>query len=119
MKRNCWEFHDCGREIGGGNASSLGICPAAVEGRLHGVHDGKNAGRACWVVAGTLCGGEIQGNFGKKFKNCEICDFYKQVKLEENASFTLSINLLNRLKNGSQPAGNATEGPVVYRNSSH
>lgn len=106
MKRNCWEFHDCGREPSGENAKLLGVCPAALEGRLHGIHAGKNAGRACWVVAGTLCGGETQGTFGKKFKNCEICDFYKQVKNQEKSSFILSINLLNRLKADSpRPLG--------------
>ena len=111
MKQNCWEFHDCGREPGGINAPAKGVCPAAINDRLHGIHDGKNAGRACWVVAGTLCGGETQGTFGKKFKNCEICDFYKQVRSQEKASFLLSVTLLSRLKNDPLLAESARSFP--------
>jgi hypothetical protein len=71
MKANCWEVKKCGREAGGKNARELGICPATTDTRLHGVHEGKNAGRACWILAGTLCGGKLQGSFGEKFKNCQ------------------------------------------------
>ena len=58
MRQNCWEALDCGRQRGGRYAEELGMCPASQEVRLDGVHGGMNAGRACWVVAGTLCGGE-------------------------------------------------------------
>lgn len=98
MKKNCWEFKKCGREEGGAKAEELGICPATVDTRLNGVHDGKNAGRACWVIAGTLCGGKTQGTFAQKYKNCEICDFYSAVKKEEKGTYQLSIVLLNKLK---------------------
>lgn len=98
MKLNCWEFKNCGRELGGKKSLELGVCPATRETRLHGVHQGKNAGRSCWVVAGTLCSGEVQGTFGKKFKSCEQCDFYQKARAEEKAGFNLSITLLSRLK---------------------
>ena len=106
MKVNCWEFKKCGRELGGKKSLEFGVCPASKEVRLHGVHHGKNAGRACWVVAGTLCGGEIQGTFGKKFKSCEQCDFYQKAKTEEREHFKLSITLLGNLRESSpaQPA---------------
>ena len=45
MKINCWEFKGCGRESRGNNVSSLGVCPATVEIRAHGIHEGKNGGR--------------------------------------------------------------------------
>jgi len=62
MKRvNCWEFKKCGRELAGDKAADLGICPASMNTTLDGVHSGICAGRACWAVAGTMCGGEIQG----------------------------------------------------------
>ncbi len=99
MKKNCWEFKQCGREAGGAKADELGICPAATDVRLDGIHEGKNAGRACWVLAGTLCGGQVQGTFANKYKNCEICDFYKTVRREENAKYQLSITILSKLKN--------------------
>lgn len=98
LKTNCWEFKRCGREPGGRNQKELGICPATTEKRLDGIHGGKNAGRACWVVSGTFCGGVVQGTFARKFLNCEICEFYKSVKEEENPNFQLSPLLLARLK---------------------
>ena len=96
-KLNCWEFKRCGREPGGTQVNDRGICPAAIEEKLDGVHEGKNAGRSCWVMAGTLCKGEVQGTFAKKYQNCEVCDFYKQVKKEEFPGFTLSVILLKKL----------------------
>jgi hypothetical protein len=40
----------------------------------------------------------VQGTFGKKFGNCSKCDFYNLVKEEESPNYTLSINLLEKLK---------------------
>ena len=93
-KLNCWEFKKCGRE----KAENEGACPAVSEKRLDQVHGGSHAGRACWVVAGTMCGGVKQGTFAKKYDNCEKCDFYQLVKREEGANFQLSVILLRRLK---------------------
>ncbi len=109
-KLNCWEFKNCGREPGGRQAKAKGVCPAATDSRLDGVHGGKNAGRACWVVAGTLCGGEVQGDFGRKYRNCEVCDFYKEAKAEERGGFQLAFTLLGRLKS-SQPAVQTVSQP--------
>lgn len=103
-KLNCWEFQNCGREPGGAMEKELGPCPAATESKLDGIHDGKNAGRSCWVVSGTLCGGSVQGTFAKKFPTCEICDFYYQVKARESKHnrFKVSAILLAKLKNGKK-----------------
>ena len=98
-KKNCWEFKNCGRHPGGAREKDLGVCRAASEFKLHGTHGGANAGRACWVIAGTLCGGKVQGSFAQKYENCEICDFYKAVRGEEGPGFLVTISLLNRLKN--------------------
>ncbi len=98
MKKNCWEFKNCGRQPGGEHIRDLGICPAATETRLNGIHGGKNAGRACWVVAGTFCNGQIQGTFAHKYRNCDICDFYQAARKEEGTGFMLSATLLNKLK---------------------
>jgi hypothetical protein len=95
VKKNCWEKMQCGRQPGGFRVDDLGLCPAATAVGLHGTHGGKNAGRACWVVAGTLCGGEIQASFAKKFNDCQICEFYQEVKAEESGKFKMSIVLLN------------------------
>jgi hypothetical protein len=96
-KLNCWDYKKCGREPGGSN-KNLGVCPTATATKLHGTHGGICAGRACWVVAGTMCGGEVQGVFAKKYDSCEQCDFYKKVIEEEDRQFQLSIFLLKRLK---------------------
>lgn len=98
MKQNCWEFKNCGRDSEGKKAEELGICPATTDERLNGVHGGKNAGRACWVIAGTMCGGQVQGTFANKYKNCEVCDFYKKVFDKERANYQFSIILPKRLK---------------------
>lgn len=62
---NCWEFMKCGREKGGAKAVDMGICPAYPD---HGLH--------CARVAGTLCGGKVQGIFAQKLHNCLKCDYY-------------------------------------------
>jgi hypothetical protein len=82
-KLNCWEFKKCGREQGGSHIHELGICPAATSEKLDGLHGGMNGGRACWFVVGTLCNGDVQGTYAKKYRSCIYCDFYKAVKEEE------------------------------------
>jgi len=62
---------DCGREEGGKNADELGVCPAY-----------PNHGRKCAYIVGTLCDGEVQGTFAKKYRACADCDFAKSVLLE-------------------------------------
>lgn len=96
-KLNCWEHMRCGREPGGRNEAELGTCPSATEARFDGYHGGRNAGRACWVVAGTMCGGEVQGTFAKKCAYCIDCDFYKMVNDEEGGSIIQPRVLLNIL----------------------
>jgi hypothetical protein len=98
QKRNCWEVKYCGRHVGGTKVMELGVCPASTETRLDGVHGGAKAGRACWVIAGTLCGGKEQGTFAKKFHNCEKCEFYEMVKKEEFPAFEFSASLLTKIK---------------------
>ncbi len=96
-KLNCWEHKECGREPKGSNVSELGVCPATTEKEIDGVHGGKNGGRACWIVTGTLSDGKVQGNFQQKFTNCYKCDFYNIVKSEENGSFEFITTIVNRL----------------------
>ncbi|MDA8084435.1 MAG: GGDEF domain-containing protein [Nitrospiraceae bacterium] len=51
----CWERKDCH------NIS----CPAR-----------NNYKERCWLVAGTMCGGKVQGEFALKYKSCTQCDVY-------------------------------------------
>jgi hypothetical protein len=97
-KLNCWEVKKCGREPGGAKNHELGICPSATEKKLDGIHGGSNAGRSCWLVAGTMCGGVVQGTYAQKYEDCEICDFFHQVlEEEEDKQFLLHYILLNKL----------------------
>ncbi len=63
---NCWEFKKCGREKGGAKVAEFGVCPAY-----------PNGGTDCAKIAGTFCGGQVQGSFAQKVANCMQCDFYK------------------------------------------
>jgi hypothetical protein len=96
-KINCWEFKNCGREPDGAYVHEFGVCPASTESRLDGVHGGKNAGRACWVIAGSLCGDNIQGRYANKMKSCKACDFYQNVK-EDEIILELAISLLSKIQ---------------------
>lgn len=73
---NCWDFMMCGREKGGPKANEMGVCPAYI----------RRAGQACWMVAGTFCGGKVQGSFAEKQSNCMMCDFYKQFDLKHRSA---------------------------------
>ncbi len=87
MKKNCWEVMNCGREPGGPKEKDLGVCAAATNFTYNGKNGGKGAGRYCWKVAGTLCGGKVQGSFVDKMSNCSKCKFFQQVRTEEATVF--------------------------------
>jgi conjugal transfer pilus assembly protein TrbC len=81
-KINCWEFKKCNRTA---ERVLPGVrpCPVVTAAEYDGVHDGVMAGRACWVVAGSMCGGKTQGEFAAKFDNCKTCGFFRLVKEQE------------------------------------
>jgi len=54
---DCWEFKKCGLTPS---------CPAYPD-----------RGTQCARVAGTLCGGKVQGLFALKLLTCLECDFYR------------------------------------------
>lgn len=75
---NCWEFKQCGRELNGKNVLFNGLCPAAIDPRLNGVHLGRNAGRCCWVVRSLSDKHDCIGNCSCD-DECNECNFYKLV----------------------------------------
>ncbi len=95
--KNCWEYKKCGREQGGFKAAEKGVCAAAEEIRCNGVNDGHNGGRVCWMVAGTLCGGGVQGIFANKISSCLGCDFYQHVRKEEGIAFDDGSGILPQI----------------------
>lgn len=89
MKVNCWDYKKCTKRH----------CPVMTENRLDGMNGGTNAGRACWVVAGTFCGNDVHGSgkYAKKVGTCIECDFYREVKVEEGPDLVRPTELLKLL----------------------
>ncbi len=88
---NCWEFMRCGREPKGQKVSEMGICPSAEMKKYDGINRGKNSGRICWALVGTLCGGRIQGVFAEKISSCLKCEFYQYVCLQEGKEMQYAL----------------------------
>ncbi len=88
MKKNCWEILGCEKKD----------CPATSEKRLNGVHDGLNAGRVCWVVAGTRCKDKVSGTFAQKMTDCKECRVYQLIAKEEGMMFKPTLFLLSFLQ---------------------
>ncbi len=55
----CWEIKGCTQHN----------CPSF-----------KSENLRCWQVAGTHCGGEVQGVFAQKFGRCEKCEVYRMAR---------------------------------------
>jgi len=97
-KPNCWEFEKCGRQPGGEKVAELGICPAATEIKTDKMNEGKNGGRVCWAIAGTLCAGKVQGSYAMKLGNCMHCEFYIRTRKEQGREFKAGKDVLEKLK---------------------
>ena len=82
QKVNCWEFMNCGRELGGEKADKLGVCPVATDISADGLNRGKMGGRICWGVS-RKSGGKIKEEKLAKKLSCESCLFFKLVNEEE------------------------------------
>lgn len=89
MARNCWEFKECGREPGGRLVEAMGVCPAATFGAADGFLGGTNGGRACCFITGTMCDDVLQGTYRDKSKNCWECEFYRTLRHEHGAEFSM------------------------------
>jgi hypothetical protein len=90
MKKQCWQVKMCGREPGGKKVEELGVCKASLPSEYNGINEGEVGGRFCWAIAGTLCGGEPQGEYSKKIHNCLSCEFLQLVEEEEGNRFILT-----------------------------
>jgi hypothetical protein len=97
LKRNCWDYYRCGKQAEGDHGKKHDVCPAYLETKLNGVHNGMNGGRACWIVADTMCGGRIKRTLVPKFIVCNLCDFKKTVISEESQNFVVSDDFMKML----------------------
>jgi hypothetical protein len=96
--QNCWEYMKCGKGLDKSEKPGNGVCPAVKEAKLDGLHGGINAGRACWVIAGTLCNNMVQGSFIQKLDSCLECDFYLMVMSEERPDFHNPGYILRKIR---------------------
>lgn len=76
---NCWENKNCSKKG----------CPAYL-----------NSSGRCWLVAGTMCGGKVQGEFALKYKNCTECDVYQESVFQDPSAeiYEHLITLVHNLK---------------------
>mgnify|MGYP007099660181 CR=1 FL=1 len=88
-KANCWEFTKCGREPGGVNVEEFGVCLTSIHTQFNGINGGKNGGRVCWAISGTLCNGNVQGSMEEKQRYCMACSFYKKLLEEVNVEVSV------------------------------
>jgi hypothetical protein len=95
---NCWEFKKCGREPGGRWAIEKGVCPAAEFRAAHGYLGGKNGGCACAFITGTFCEELLQGTYRDKSKDCWDCEFYRMLRREHGAAFSMPAFVLHLFK---------------------
>lgn len=101
-KLNCWEALRCGLEPGGKHAKEFGVCKAATDTDVDGVNCGKNAGRACWAILGTLCHEEgkpkKQDTYSQKLKRCTQCRFFELVAIQEGKDFKNTKQILDSIE---------------------
>jgi hypothetical protein len=70
-------------------AAEKGVCPAAVFEPADGYLGGKKGGRACCFVAGTFCEEILAGTYRDKAKDCWDCGFYRLLRREHGAEFSM------------------------------
>jgi len=119
-RKNCWEFRKCGRETARPGDSP---CPACTCKDLDGANGGRNAGRACWVAAGSMNFDEQSGQHPHPQKHCWMCDFFNAVREEEassTAGFLFTRPAMEQAKQKEAPMTNVALEPMeprlVFRN---
>jgi DNA-binding XRE family transcriptional regulator len=58
----CWDIQDCPVEI-------KEKCPAWE----------FQSGHLCWFISGTICYGEVHGNWQSKMKICRKCEVFRSI----------------------------------------
>jgi len=110
-KLNCWEFNKCGRSLESAMGDVRSACPASVEVMLDGIHGGLCAGRACWIVADTLCKGKPMGKYADKRRKCMKCAFYREVRKQEGEGFMDVSRIVRHADSGAPVLGLARDYP--------
>jgi diguanylate cyclase (GGDEF)-like protein len=72
-RQHCWEIKNCSRDD----------CPSY-----------RIADSRCWLISGTLCCGDIQGDFAKKYRSCFSCEVLGRLEDDALRSLYEHINIL-------------------------
>jgi DNA-binding XRE family transcriptional regulator len=60
--KSCWDVQGC-------PAETRGKCPAWE----------FQCGHLCWFISGTICHGEVQGDWKSKMKICRKCEVFRSM----------------------------------------
>ncbi|MCI5137837.1 MAG: hypothetical protein D3922_05350, partial [Candidatus Electrothrix sp. AR1] len=76
------------REPNGIHVAELGVCPAASNNDVDGIHNGKNGGRCCWIIINSAFEGDTPHGFClNKIQGCRECNFYLFLEKSEKLLF--------------------------------
>lgn len=61
----------------------------------------KNTKGRCWLVAGTMCSGKVQGEFALKYKSCTECEVFQESVFTDPVTeiYEHILTLVHSLKN--------------------
>jgi hypothetical protein len=99
LKKNCWEFKSDLQESGKESKEGCSQCPVPQLTNYDGINGGKNGGRVCWLITGTLCSEDVQLTYSHKLGTCRKCDFYLTVEKEEGSKLCLPIDVVEYIVN--------------------
>lgn len=76
----CWERKNCSKDD----------CPAY-----------RNIKGRCWLIAGTMCSGRVQGEFALKYKSCTECEVFQESVFTDPVTeiYEHILTLVHSLKN--------------------
>ncbi|MBF0427494.1 MAG: hypothetical protein HQL94_01115 [Magnetococcales bacterium] len=93
--KNCWEENKCGREPGGSKEKKLGTCPVAVHALADGFLGGKNGGRACIFIVGSLASQALANTCesiaNNSVRDCFKCHFFEIMKKKYKKTYNLDV----------------------------
>lgn len=87
-KMNCWEYFKCGKDVQSKQEDETKkVCNVSITQNINHVNSGRNAGRICWDITGSLCDTFEKGDMIYKEKKCETCEFKALVEKEERENY--------------------------------
>jgi signal transduction histidine kinase/CheY-like chemotaxis protein/HPt (histidine-containing phosphotransfer) domain-containing protein len=97
---SCWEVNKCDNTA----------CPCYR-------NDGK---LRCWEVAGTYCGGKVQGRFAQKLGDCKLCEVYRRARanpvMDLGETFNTMIAILHDRQKQLSDANQELEAAIEKAN---